>query len=348
MSIENLLRDNIKALMPYASARSEYSEQNAVLLDANESPLNNGFNRYPDPLQSKLKHAIADDRNVKQEQLFIGNGSDETLDLLIRAFCIPEKDNIVIMPPTYGMYEVLATINGVECKKSPLNEDFSLNIKTLFETIDKNTKIIFICSPNNPTGNSIDKVAIKEVLDRFTGLVVLDEAYIDFANESSFINYLSEYPYLFVNQTLSKSFSGAGLRLGVGVGSPELIRILNTIKPPYNVNSLSQLAGVRLINDSKSRNENIKLILKEKEKMFDDLKRLEMVKKIFPSEANFWLIRFTDAEWVYEELRNVGVIVRNRSNELHCENTLRITVGSAKENQVLLQNLIKINKKYSI
>lgn len=348
MTIRDLLRPNIRNLVPYSSARTEYKGKASIFLDANESPFDNGYNRYPDPLQWELKQEIAAQKGVKPEQIFLGNGSDETLDLLIRAFCEPNKDNVLILPPTYGMYEVLANINGVECRKCSLNEDFSLNMKRLLNAIDQNTKIIFICSPNNPTGNSFEFTKIQELMKAFNGVVVIDEAYIDFSPKPSFIKKLNEYPYLFVSQTFSKSISAAGLRLGIGLSSPEIIQIMNAVKPPYNINSLTQGEGLNCIKDRTKIESDIATILAEKQHLFNALNELEIVVQIFPSDANFWLVRFENADLVYEALKQKGIIVRNRSNQLYCENTLRISIGTPDENQNLLRTLEAINQKTEI
>lgn len=345
MKIENLLRPNIRKLVPYSSARSEYSGRDVLYLDANESPFNNGVNRYPDPYQTELKAAIAEDRGVRPDQLFIGNGSDETLDLLFRAFCEPGKDNIIATPPTYGMYKVLADINGVEYREAPLNEDFSLNVKSVLNQIDENTKLIFICSPNNPTGNCLEKEKIEFIAEFFTGILVIDEAYIDFSEKESFSKGLVKGVQLFVNQTLSKSNSGAGLRVGVGIANPEIIAVLNRIKPPYNINTLAQVEALKLVKDKAKFNENLAEILAEKQRLFKGLNALTIVSKIYPSDANFWLVKFENANGVYEALKQEGIIVRNRSKELHCENCLRITIGSKTENDTLLEQLIKMDQK---
>lgn len=345
MSINNLLRTNIKNLNPYVSARSEYMGNTAVLLDANENPFPNEFNRYPDPLQIELKKEIAKNNGVNPSQIFIGNGSDETLDLLIRAFCEPGLDNVVIMPPTYGMYEVLATINGVECRAAPLNEDFSLNTRNVFNAIDENSKIVFICSPNNPTGNTLDQQEIHEILNGFKGLVVLDEAYIEFSTEPSFIGSLKDYSRLFINQTFSKYYGGAGLRLGMGFASPELIEVLNRIKPPYNINTLSQSEGIKLIRNTAQQKVYRNIIQQEKVKLAAFLTQLAIVEKVFPSDANFFLVRFKKAEYIFKYLCEKGVVVRNRSSQMHCENTLRISIGTPNENEKLIKQLNEINKK---
>ena len=345
MKIENLLRNNIRALKPYKAARHDLNTK-GILLDANESPFENGYNRYPDPYQKQLKKTVANLKSVKSEQVFIGNGSDETLDLLIRAFCEPNTDNVIIMPPTYGMYEVLANINAVECIKAPLNKDFSLDAERVLAAVNSRTKIIFICSPNNPTGNSLSDSEINKVLKNFNGIVVVDEAYIDFSNAKSTIQLLNKFPNLFVNQTLSKAYAGAGLRLGIGFSSIEIIHVLNTIKPPYNINSLAQSTGIDLLKNESEIQANINLINAEKKRLYAELFKLPFVVEIFPSEANFWLVRFKNAEEIHKSLINNEIITRNRSHELYCENTLRITVGTTEENTQLINclNQIKITE----
>ncbi len=341
MKIENLLRNNIKTLKPYKAARHDLNIK-GVLLDANESPFENGYNRYPDPYQNQLKKVISKLKGVEHNQIFIGNGSDETLDLLIRAFCEPKIDNIIIMPPTYGMYEVLASINAVECVKVPLNKDFSLNAEQVLAAVNSQTKIIFICSPNNPTGNLLCKNEINKVLENFNGIVVVDEAYIDFSKAESTIRLLKQFPNLFVNQTLSKAHAGAGLRLGMGFSSVEMIDVLNAIKPPYNINALTQSAGIDLLQQESEFQSNINLINQEKQRLYNELSKLSFVLEIFPSEANFWLVRFKNAITIHRNLINNGIITRNRSHELYCGNTLRITVGTADENTQLINCLNQI------
>lgn len=339
MKIENLLRENIRNLTPYTAARDEYKGSGTIFLDANESPSENGINRYPDPYQSELKKQIGILKGVETDQIFLGNGSDETLDLLIRAFCEPGEDNILIMPPTYGMYKVLADINNVDCIECPLNEDFSLNANRVLETVDSNTKIIFICSPNNPTGNSLDRNEIYKVLNAFSGIVVIDEAYIDFSKDESFINSLSDYVQLFVNQTFSKSCSAAGIRLGMGFANKEIVQALNRIKPPYNINSLTQKVAFEVLNTPTLFQKNIENILSQKEQLIIALNQLSFVLKTYPTDANFILMKVEDANAVYRFLIEKGIVVRNRSTQYNCENTLRISVGTSIENEVLLKAL---------
>ncbi len=339
MEINQLLRPCIQRLTAYSSARNEYSGNAKLLLDANESPFDNGVNRYPDPLQRSLKKAIAKRNNMLPNQVFLGNGSDETLDLLLRAFCEPGTDDILILPPTYGMYKVLADINDVNTIEVPLNEDFSLNTEAIISAVRKTTKIIFICSPNNPTGNNMNRAAITTILDRFDGLVVVDEAYIDFSEEQSFIKNLSKHPNLILNQTFSKSYSGAGLRLGMAFASAEIITILNRIKPPYNINQLTQNAALKLYENESLFNANIAAILAQKKWLSAHLIQLKSVEKIYPSAANFLLVRFYNARLIYRQLKENGIIVRDRSDELNCENCLRITVGTKKENELLINTL---------
>ncbi|MFT5824343.1 MAG: histidinol-phosphate aminotransferase [Crocinitomix sp.] len=341
MKIENLIRKNIKALKPYHAARHDANLQ-GIFLDANENPYNNGYNRYPDPYQNELKAAISKLNNVRTDQIFVGNGSDETLDLLIRAFCEPNIDNVIIMPPTYGMYTVLGNINAVTCVEVPLNKDFSLDAKRVLSAVDAHTKIIFICSPNNPTGNLLSKDEINLVLQKFNGIVVVDEAYIDFSYSESAIELLNRFPNLFVNQTLSKAYSGAGLRLGMGFSSSEIIQVLNTIKPPYNINLPAQLIGIELLQKQSDLNLNIQLIRTEKARLYTAFKEFAFVKEVFPSDANFWLVRFDNATRIHQVLLNLGIVTRNRSHELYCENTLRISIGTRQENNKLINCLTQI------
>jgi len=343
MKIEDLIRPNLKELVPYSSARNEYSGSAALFLDANENPYSNGVNRYPDPLQKRLKAEFARIKGVASEQVIIGNGSDEILDLIFRAFCRPAVDNCIILPPTYGMYKVLAVLNDVSCIQCPLNADFSMDTKRLLNMVTVNTKIIFICSPNNPTGKLIKIEQLTEILDGFQGIVVLDEAYIDFSNQPSGICLLDKYPHLFIVQTLSKAFGGAGLRIGFGLGSTDLISILNRIKPPYNINSLSQERALQLLQDDKTFKKNLHQISVDKQKLEEALRKMDFVQTVFSSEANFCLVRVEDSKATYNYLKAKGIVVRERSHELHCENCLRITVGTPEENAQLIKELNNFN-----
>lgn len=345
--LNNLVRDNIKKLKPYSSARSEFSGVAQVFLDANEnafgSPLTKWYNRYPDPLQWELKRKIGTIKNVASENILLGNGSDECIDLLIRAFCDPQRDNIIICPPTYGMYEVYAHINDVQLKEVPLLANFQLNIEELENAIDANTKLVFFCSPNNPTGNNMDREDIEMVLNNFDGLVVIDEAYINYSRYRSFVSDLKDYPNLVVMQTFSKAWGLAALRLGMNFASTGIIDILNKIKPPYNINQATQELAMKALDHLEDVNTMIKETVREREDLVKSLAQLPLVQKVYPSDANFVLAKMTDATAVYNYLKEKGIIVRNRSNVILCEDCLRITVGTPKENTQLIEAL----KKYS-
>jgi histidinol-phosphate aminotransferase len=347
INIDNLVRANIKALTPYSSARDEFKGEARIFLDANEnsygSPLKHNYHRYPDPLQNELKEKIADLKGIPAENIFLGNGSDEAIDLLIRAFCNPGIDNILITPPTYGMYEVSANINDVGVKKSTLYDAFDILPKEIIESTDSNTKIIFLCSPNNPTGNCFSKSRIIEVLTNFNGIVVIDEAYIDFSAQKSFIYELNNFENVVVLQTFSKAWGLAGLRLGVAYASKEIISILNRIKPPYNINSLSQQLVLDAINNYSLVQSRITEIIEEREKLSKKLMQFSFVKKIYPSDANFILAKTENAQKIYDYLCANGIIVRDRSKVIKCNNCLRITVGTKEENKGLIDVLKKIN-----
>lgn len=341
--INNLVRENIKKLKPYSSARSEFSGQASVYLDANEnsfgSPLTKWYNRYPDPLQWEVKKKISEIKNVPAEQMLLGNGSDECIDLLIRVFCNPKGDYIITCPPTYGMYEVYANINDVDIKEIPLLPDYQLNLDALEEAIQPTTKLIFICSPNNPTGNSIEREDIEIVLNNFEGLVVIDEAYINYSRHRSFIAELNDYPNLVIMQTFSKAWGLAALRLGMTFASKEIIEVLNKIKPPYNVNQATQELALKALDNLEDVNAMIKETVQEREVLMKGLVELPMVQKVHPSDANFVLVKISNATEVYNYLKEKGIIVRNRSNVLLCEDSLRITVGTPDQDQQLLEAL---------
>ncbi|SHE95372.1 histidinol-phosphate aminotransferase [Mariniphaga anaerophila] len=339
MDLNNLLRKNIKNLLPYSSARDEYSGEAMVFLDANENPFNQPYNRYPDPLQKKLKEKIAPLKSVAPEQIFLGNGSDEPIDLLIRAFCEPGKDNAVSISPTYGMYQVAAAINNVAIKEVSLTNEFELDAAELLKEGDENTKLIFLCSPNNPTGNCLDKEAVLEVVKNFRGIVVLDEAYIDFAPGKSFLPSLHEFPNLVILQTFSKAWGMAGIRLGMAFASPEIISILNKIKYPYNLNILTQQKALELVEKREQVEEWVNLLIAEREKMRQLLSEFPFVIRIFSSDANFVLVKMHDARGIYEFLQEKGIIVRDRSKVHLCEGSLRITIGSPDENEQLINAL---------
>jgi len=352
MDINNLQRENIKNLKPYSTARDEYKGQASVFLDANEngygSPLFNegelqqNYNRYPDPLQLDLKDAISKIKGVPIENTFLGNGSDEAIDLLFRAFCEPGQDNVIILPPTYGMYEVSAGINNVETRKVNLLPDFQLNLEGIAEAIDEHTKLIFICSPNNPTGNSINRTDIETILANFNGLVVIDEAYINYAKQKTFIQELTEYPNLVVLQTFSKAWGLAALRLGMAFAARPVIDILNKVKPPYNINQATQDIALKALQNIEQVNEWIKITVADREQLSKDLAELEIVRKVYPSDANFVLAEVTDARAIYDALVAQGIIIRDRSKVTLCEGCLRITIGTGKENETLLNALKNI------
>ena len=340
MDINDLVRENIKNLKPYSTARDEFKGHASVFLDANEnsygSPLPANYNRYPDPLQLDLKDAISKIKGVPIENTFLGNGSDEAIDLLFRAFCNPGKDNVIVLPPTYGMYEVSANINDVEIRKVSLLPNFQLDMETIAETIDENTKLIFICSPNNPTGNSINREDIETILANFKGIVVVDEAYINYARQKTFIQELTEYVNLVVLQTFSKAWGLAALRLGMAFSSRKVIDVLNKIKPPYNINQATQDLAFEALKNIEQVNAWIKQSVAERERLSVDLQTLGIVTKVYPSDANFILAEVTDAAKIYDTLVNEGIIVRDRSKVTLCEGCLRITVGTKEENDKLL------------
>jgi histidinol-phosphate aminotransferase len=342
-NLNNILRENIKNLVPYSSARDEFKGEASVFLDANEnsfgSPLNTNYNRYPDPLQSKVKHRLAEIKGVPTQNIFLGNGSDEAIDLLFRAFCRPGIDNVILVPPTYGMYEVSANINDIEVKKVPLFPDYQLNLEGIAEAIDENTKLIFVCSPNNPTGNSIDRDAIQTILTNFSGLVIVDEAYINFSRQKTFIQELTEFSNLVVLQTLSKAWGLAGLRVGMAFASEEIIEVLNKVKPPYNINQASQQLALDALQNIEQVNDWIRQTIYERANLVKQLTELDFVLSIFPSDANFLLVKTTDPKAIYQFLVDQGIIVRDRSKVELCEGCLRITVGTPDENSLLITNL---------
>lgn len=346
-NLNNLVRENIKVLTPYSSARDEFKGEARIFLDANEnsfgSPLTKWYNRYPDPLQWELKKKIGSIKAVKPENILLGNGSDECIDLLIRAFCEPQQDNIVICPPTYGMYEVYAAINNVPLKKVPLTPNYQLDLEALSEAVDERTKLIFLCSPNNPTANSLIREDVEMILNNFDGLVVIDEAYINFSRQRSFTADLQDYPNLVIMQTFSKAWGLAALRLGMTIASPEIIDILNKIKPPYNINQATQELAMKALENLEDVNAMIKEIVAEREKLAKELEELPLVEKVYPSDANFLLAKVPDALSVYNFLKAHGIIVRNRSNVILCEGCLRITIGTPAENKELVEKL----KQYS-
>lgn len=343
-TIENLIRPHILTLKPYSSARDEYTGTEGVFLDANENAFGSAleaanYSRYPDPLQRKVKEKIAKIKHCKANQIFLGNGSDEPIDLLFRAFCEPQQDNVILMPPTYGMYEVSADMNLVQAKKITLTPDFQIDIDGVLKAIDKNTKLIFVCSPNNPTANSLKKVHIRLLLSNFNGLVIVDEAYIDFAKEESWVEELSSFPNLLVLQTFSKAWGLAALRLGMAFASPEIIKVLNKIKPPYNINEVTQTLALQALDNESKKNEMVKAILEEREKLVIAFGKIACITQIYPSDANFVLVKTVNAERIYDYLVKNSVIVRNRSKVVLCDDCLRITVGTPTENEILIKYL---------
>jgi histidinol-phosphate aminotransferase len=342
-NVEQLVRENIKKMKPYSSARHEFSGAASVFLDANEnafgSPLPESFNRYPDPLQLQLKEKLSHIKGVPPQNIFLGNGSDEAIDLLFRIFCEPGRDNVLLFPPTYGMYEVCADMNNVKTKKISLTKDFQLDLDAIEQAIDPFTKLIFICSPNNPTGNSINRNDIEIILNNFTGIVVIDEAYINYSRQRSFIPELTEYPNLVVLQTLSKAWGLAGLRLGMAFASQAIIDLMNRVKYPYNINAATQQLALDALNEMDWVNEHIRLTAKEKEKLSNNLSALSFTEIIYPSDANFLLVKMNKARSIYEFLSSRGIIVRDRSNVILCDDCLRITVGTPEENQQLIETL---------
>ena len=340
-NLDKITRENVKGLSPYSSARDEYVSDGStmVFLDANENPFENGVNRYPDPQQRGLKATLAEQKGIKEENILLGNGSDEVLDLLFRAFCEPKQDNIITLPPTYGMYKVLSGINLVENREVLLTNDFQPNVSEIKKAINEHTKLLFICSPNNPTGNSFSTKSISELLNFFNGLVVIDEAYIDFSSEESWTSKLAEFPNLIITQTLSKAYGMAGIRLGICIASAEIIEVVNKIKPPYNVNQLTQEKATTRVLDLNSVKNEVNEILAERTKLEEALKTVSFVEKIYPTDANFILAKVDDATLRYKQLLAKGVVVRNRTTQPLCENTLRFTVGSAVENKTLAEAL---------
>jgi len=341
INLDKLVRKNIKNLKPYSSAREEYQGNASAFLDANENPFNAPYNRYPDPLQHKLKAKIGKIKHVHEENIFLGNGSDEPIDLLIRAFCEPSIDNIVAIDPTYGMYQVAADINNVEYRKVLLTDNFELKASDLLKTVDNSSKLIFLCSPNNPTGNCFEESEIIKVLSGFQGIVILDEAYLDFSGKKGFISRLNEYPNLVILQTFSKAWGLASIRLGIALASRQIITILNKIKYPYNVNYLTQELALKALDKEGIKDEWIQYILTNKKLLIQKLENVRIVKKVYPSDANFFLIKVEEPNNVYEYLIENKIIVRNRSSVSLCGGCLRITVGTQEENDLLIKALKK-------
>ncbi len=344
-NLDTIVRENIKNMTPYSSARHEFSGAATVFLDANEnafgSPLPVNYNRYPDPLQVPLKEKISQIKGVPSPNIFLGNGSDEAIDLLFRIFCEPGKDNVIIFPPTYGMYEVCAEINNVAVKKVPLTTGYQLDLAATEAAVDASTKLIFICSPNNPTGNSINRSDIEVLLNNFDGLVVIDEAYINYARQKTFITELTEYPNLVILQTLSKAWGLAGLRLGMAFASKPVIDYMNRVKYPYNINTATQQLALEALSNISSVNNWTKTTVTQKESLSEALLILPFTEKVYPSDANFILVKMTNARRIYDYLSGRGIVVRDRSKVILCDDCLRITIGTPEENNQLLEALKK-------
>jgi histidinol-phosphate aminotransferase len=341
MNIQDLIRDNVKVLQPYSSARDEYknASDDLVFLDANENPFNNGVNRYPDPQQNDVKDILAQQKGISKENILLGNGSDEVLDLIFRTFCNPNKDNIITLPPTYGMYEVLANINAVEIIKVDLSESFQPQVDAILNEANTFSKILFLCSPNNPTGNSFTTKDVEKLITSFKGIVVIDEAYIDFSNQKSWLHRFEEFPNLIVTQTLSKAYGMAGIRLGICYASKVIISNLNKIKPPYNVNELTQQKALERLSNREEVGREIQMILEQRDWLNKELEKVSFIKTIYASDANFLLVKVDDANKRYAELIEKGIVIRNRTNEVGCKNCLRFTVGTIKENEKLIKVL---------
>jgi histidinol-phosphate aminotransferase len=344
--INNLVRENVLKMKPYSSARDEFEgfdTTEMIFLDANENPYQTGVNRYPDPQQSNVKAVLAKQRNLQINQILLGNGSDEVLDLLFRAFCEPKVDNVITLPPTYGMYGVLANINAVDNREVLLSEGFQPEVGAILDAVDDNTKMIFLCSPNNPTGNSFSDESVVALLQNFKGFVVIDEAYIDFSKKQSWLNELDEYPNLIITQTLSKAYGLAGIRLGICYSSSAVISVLNKIKPPYNVNELTQKRALERLADKDKIKMEIDSIITQREDLLKVLQQVKFVSNIYPTEANFVLIKVDDASKRYDELIAKGIVIRNRTTQPLCENCLRLTVGTVEENKKLMDALLAIS-----
>ena len=345
MNLQALVRPNIWNLVPYSSARSEFTGAASVFLDANENPFNNPYNRYPDPLQQEVKALIAQLRGVAAGQIFLGVGSDECIDVVYRTFCRPGVDNVVAMSPSYGMYEVCADINDVEYRRVPLTDDFSLDADAMLATADERTKVMWICSPNNPTGNAFALDEIEAICSRFAGIVVVDEAYIDFSTRGSMLSRLSSIPHLIVMQTLSKAWGSASVRLGIAYASAEIIGIFNKVKYPYNISLLTQRYAIDLLKRHSEVTAWVKQLTANRQWLIEALGSLRCVKHIYPTDANFVLVRVSDADAIYDYLRAGGIIVRNRNRVEKCLGCLRITVGTAEENEILINALKEYGKE---
>lgn len=340
--LKELVRENIWNLKPYSCARDEFKGEAKAYLDANENPFNTLYNRYPDPLQWAVKEKIAELKYVKPSQIMLGVGSDEPIDLIFRVFCEPKQDNVVAINPTYGMYGVCADINNVEYRQVNLEEDFSLDADKVLKSVDVNTKVIFLCSPNNPTGNLLSEAQIEKILKGFDGIVVIDEAYIDFSDKPSWLTKLKKYPQLVILQTFSKAWGLAAARCGMAFASEEIISFFNKVKYPYNINILTQKLILEKLEQVEIKNNWVKEILSQRTLMIEELKQLSIVEHIYPTDANFVLVKVDDANLRYKQLVDNGIIVRNRNSVTLCENCLRITIGTAQDNKELLNALTSL------
>jgi histidinol-phosphate aminotransferase len=344
-NINNLIRENIKSLKGYSSARDEYKDLTTtemVFLDANENPFENGVNRYPDPQQNSVKELLSVIKKINKKNILLGNGSDEVLDLIFRAFCEPNKDNVITLPPTYGMYSVLANINAIENKEVLLTATYQPEVAQILKAVNQNTKILFLCSPNNPSGNSFTNEIVEELLVKFKGLVVIDEAYIDFSEENSWLERLAQFPNLVITQTLSKAYGLAGIRLGVCYASKEIIKVLNSIKPPYNVNELTQQKAIDRLGNMEAVEKEVAEIISQRDLLIKDLKKISFIKVIYPTDCNFVLVKVDDANNRYDQLIKKGIVIRNRTTQPLCENCLRFTIGTMSENKKLIRALKEI------
>lgn len=344
IDLKKIVRKNIWALEPYSCARTEFTGQASVFLDANENPYNDPFNRYPDPFQTAVKAKISPIKGVNPENIFLGNGSDEAIDLMYRVFCEPQKDNAVAIDPTYGMYKVCADINNVEYRSVKLNEKFEFEADKLLSATDQNTKLIWICSPNNPTGNAMPEKEIEKVLNNFEGIVVVDEAYIDFSSQASLSKKLSKHANLIILQTFSKAWGSAAIRLGMAFASTEIIGLMNKVKYPYNINLLTQKQAMKLLDNENQVKEWVKILLAERKNLITELNKLNMVKAIHPTDANFVLVNVGDANKVYQYLVDKGIIVRNRNSVSLCLGCVRISIGTPEENAELIKALKEYDK----
>ena len=342
--LKEIVRKNIYSLKPYSSARNEFKGEASIFIDANENPYDTPYNRYPDPLQLQVKEKISALKGVSVENIFLGVGSDEPIDLLYRIFCEPQTDNVVALEPTYGMYSVCADINNVEYRKVSLKADYQFLADELLAATDENSKIIWLCSPNNPTGNALDAAEIEKVLKNFSGIVAVDEAYIDFSSQPSYLNKLKEYPNMVVLQTFSKAWGSAGVRLGMAFASEEIIKIFNKVKYPYNVNVLTQRYAIKLLDNFSQVEKKVKAILKNREKLEKQLAKVECVKEVYPTDANFILVKTTNSDAIYKYLIEKGIVARNRNGITLCDNCIRITVGTAEENKQVIAALKNFSK----